>query len=91
MTIESILDLASTVRARRLELGLSQAQLASRAKVSREWLNSLERGKASVELLLVLRVIEALDLRMTLGPPEPEPGEDAGVDLDALIEEYRIR
>jgi HTH-type transcriptional regulator/antitoxin HipB len=87
MAIESIHDLASRVRGRRLELGLSQAQLADRAAVSREWVNSLERGKARVELILVLRLVAALGLRLTLA--EPSADEDSGVDLDALLEEHR--
>lgn len=91
MRIRSIHDLAATVRGRRLALGLSQAGLAARAHVSRDWVNSFEAGKPTVELILVLRLLEALDLRLDVSEPgdarEPSP---AGLtDLDALLDEYR--
>lgn len=86
--IESIDDLASTMRGRH-ELGLSQVRLADRAKISPEWLSSMSEGNASVQLILVLRLVEALGLRLSLGPRPPAPY--AGVDLDELLEEYRTR
>jgi HTH-type transcriptional regulator/antitoxin HipB len=90
MTIDSIHDLASTIRGRRLELGLSQAEIADRAGVSREWVNSMEAGKSTVELVFVLRLISALDLRLSLAKPEPSPAlDDDDVDLDELLDEYR--
>jgi HTH-type transcriptional regulator/antitoxin HipB len=91
MRVNSIHDLASAARGRRLELGLSQAELASRAGVSRDWVNSFEAGKPTVELILVLKILEPLGLRLDVadvadsqrsGPAEP-------VDLDALLDEYR--
>jgi len=90
MRVKSIHDLASAARGRRIELGLSQAELARRAGVSRDWVNSFEAGKPTVELLLVLRILEVLGLRMNIsgsaGPPEPLPARSA--DLDALLDEY---
>ncbi len=94
--IASIHDLAAAVRGRRLELGLSQAELAARARVSRSWINEFEAGKPSAELGLVIRLLDALDLDLSLlargdgergdRPPRPE-----AVDLDALLDDYRQR
>jgi len=58
-------------RERRLDLGLSQATLATRANVSRKWISAFERGKASAELPLVLRLLAALELRLDLTPAGP--------------------
>jgi y4mF family transcriptional regulator len=83
-------DLASAVRGRRRQLGMSQARLAEQAKVSRDWLGDFEGGKRSVELALVLRVIDVLGLEISLAeaPRSPEGGT---VDLDAYLDEYRQR
>ncbi len=65
-TIRSVGQLAATVRGRRLDLGLTQAELANRAGVSRDWLNSFEGGKPTVELAHVLRLLDALNLQLQI-------------------------
>ncbi|HUY42340.1 MAG TPA: helix-turn-helix domain-containing protein [Acidimicrobiales bacterium] len=66
MKINSALDLAATVRGRRHDLGLSQADLAERAGVSRVWIATVEAGKRSVNFGLVLRLLGSLDLTMDI-------------------------
>lgn len=82
--------LAATVRGRRQDLGLTQEQLAALAGVSRPWLSELEGGKASAEIGLVLRVVDALGLRMELRAPDVADAvsERQPVDLDALLDDY---
>jgi HTH-type transcriptional regulator/antitoxin HipB len=92
MGIESIHDLASAIKRRRLDLGLSQAEVAERAGVSREWVNSLEASKPTVELILVLRLLGALGLRINVTVPDPgETADGDSIDLDALLDDYRSR
>jgi HTH-type transcriptional regulator/antitoxin HipB len=93
VAIRSIRDLAAVVRGRRVDLGLSQAELASRAGVSRKWVYELEAGKATAEFGLILRVLDAMGLAL-----EETATDDTGkslhgsaVDLDGLIDEYRRR
>ena len=90
MRVNSIHDLASAVRGRRLDLGLSQAELASRAGVSRDWVNSFEAGKLTVELILVLRILEPLGLGLDVADlADSQSSRQAGpVDLDALLDEH---
>jgi len=64
MKVNSMGDVAATVRGRRKDLGLSQADLATRMGVSRAWINAVEAGKPSVEFDLVLRLLDHLGLRM---------------------------
>ncbi len=88
MRIGSLHDLAAAIRGRRQELGLSQAQLAARAHVSRAWVNAFESGKPAAELRLVLAVIDALGLELQIGDREDGPSRGAAVDLDVLLDDY---
>ena len=73
----------------RQELGLSQAQLAARAQVSRAWVNAFESGKPAAELRLVLAVVDALGLELQIGDREDGPARGAQVDLDRLLDDYK--
>lgn len=68
MRLDTIAEVAAAVRGRRAELGLSQDDLARRAYVSRKWVVELENGKATAELGLVLRVLDALELTVEASP-----------------------
>ena len=91
--INSILDLSSLARGRRQALGLSQAELATRAHVYRQWVSAFESGRPGSELRLILRLLEALELRLSVDPlgdargDRPAPSD--AVDLDALLEAHR--
>jgi HTH-type transcriptional regulator/antitoxin HipB len=91
MDVGSIRDLAALTRGRRRELGLSQAELAARARVSRQWVNAFESGKATAEVGLVIRLLDALELRMTVSEAAAPPAVrgPAPVDLDALLDEQQ--
>ncbi|MFF5296961.1 helix-turn-helix domain-containing protein [Paractinoplanes globisporus] len=83
MRLSSAQDLGRYVRDRRRAAGLSQADLAARATVSRRWLSDLELGKPTVELGLVFKVTSALGLYVDCRP-EPEPEIDLDAYLDSL-------
>ncbi len=85
MRIRSAHDLALHVRDRRRDLGLTQARLAEAAGVSRRWLSALESGKATAEVGLVLKILDALGLIVDIGPPR---GRRDGVDLDDILREH---
>lgn len=44
--------------------GLSQADLAQRADVSRRWLSQIERGHPGGEIANLMKVVRALDLSL---------------------------
>jgi len=93
MRIRKVHDLASLVRGRRLDAGWTQGGLAARADVSRKWVSDLERGKASVELAGVLRVLDALGIDLTAADAAgvtPAPAAPT-VDLDAHLARYLDR
>ena len=58
--------LGAIVAERRRELGMTQARLAERGGVSRQWLVRFEGGTRSVETGLALRMLRALDLHLEL-------------------------
>lgn len=60
--IRSCVALGAAVREQRVHQGLTQAKLAQRAGVSRQWLSALENGKPSVEMGKVLIVLSVLEL-----------------------------
>lgn len=90
--ISAIAEFAAVVRGRRKELGLSQAEAAARAGVSRPWLSEFERGKPKAELHLALRLLEALDLETTLQPRDADAANAEGTanppDLFAVLDSY---
>ncbi len=82
MMVRTARDLGAGVRDARLRHGWTQAELADRLGVSRQWVISLERGKASVELGTALRAVAALGLVADL---IDAPTRDTGIDLDRLL------
>jgi HTH-type transcriptional regulator/antitoxin HipB len=70
-------DVATAVRQARKERGLTQAQLAQRAGVGRDWLVRLEKGHPRLELAKVLDTFTALGLSLSVeAMPTQEPESD---------------
>ena len=102
ITVNSI---RAKVLAKRLEIGLSQSEVARRAGVSRKWVSEFERGKAKAEFGLVMRLVDTLGLEMHLEDSAPakelkaKQSTSAGVsvgrmhlskvDLDQIARDYR--
>lgn len=61
-------ELGEAVLVARQAAGLSQAELAQRARVSRKFLNQLEHGKPSLRVDKVMDVLEALSLAPLVVP-----------------------
>jgi y4mF family transcriptional regulator len=87
MRLANARDLGNVVRERRRGSGLTQDQLATRARVSRRWLSDLESGKESADFGLVLRTLRTLGL-VLLAVPEKEL---TPIDLDEHLAQYRTR
>lgn len=67
MQIRTPRELGAFVRDARKGRGMTQAQLADRARVSRTWVVDLEAGKRTLEIGLVMSVLEILELIIELG------------------------
>jgi HTH-type transcriptional regulator/antitoxin HipB len=66
MQIRTPRALGAFVRDARKRRGMTQAQLADRARVSRTWVVDLEAGKRTLEIGLVMLVLEILGLIIKL-------------------------
>jgi transcriptional regulator with XRE-family HTH domain len=90
--IRTMHDLVSVARGRRIELGLTQAELASRSGVSRDWVNSFERGKRTVEISLVFRLFDALGIGVeAMDASAIGDAPDGPPNLDAFLDGYHKR
>lgn len=92
MKIRTASELGLALRERRRELGLTQAELAARIEVSRQWVGSAERGKHRADVGLVLRAAQALHLILDLRSERASAASDRKarrVDIDAVVRAAR--
>ena len=85
MKIISARDIAALVKQERKKCGWTQAELAMRSGVSRDWIIALEKGKPTLELGLVLRAVKALKIRLDATCPS-----DKNSRVDSLITTDRL-
>ena len=62
--------IGAAIRAHRTNGGWTQAELAKAVGVSRKWLVEIERGKETVELGLVLKVMNKMGMELGVLPPK---------------------
>jgi len=86
MQIQTARELAAVVRARRKKMNWTQMDLAKSTGTGRDWVIDLEKGKATLELGLVLRMLRVLGLAIHLEPVQ-EPRQNSGIDLNDLLDE----
>ncbi|HJW01522.1 MAG TPA: helix-turn-helix transcriptional regulator [Arthrobacter sp.] len=68
MTDPITMQLAAEVRSRRLQLGLTQQDLADMAGVSERFVRFVEQGKPSVQLDSLTALLETLGLELRVVP-----------------------
>lgn len=91
MLIRTPAELGAILRDRRKKLKLDQSTLAKRIGVSRQWVIEVERGHARAELGLILRALDALDIRLDAGT-EQTPARRVtkpGIDINAIVARAR--
>ena len=77
------IELGRAVQRARARLGLTQAEAAKKAGVSRRWLIELERGHGNAQIGKVLAALQALGLTLEVVPHELPTGRS---ELDDIIE-----
>jgi HTH-type transcriptional regulator/antitoxin HipB len=81
-------QLGRVVKVKRQEKGLSQSALAAQLGVERKWVIRLEAGNPKAELGLVLKLLDVLDLRASLGDETlPSKGNESRVAEPSRLEE----
>lgn len=86
MQLHTVRDVGAAAREARVRLKLTQAEVALRAGVSREWLVRLEQGHPRLEMQLVLDTLAVLGLALTVGESEPADTSHAARWDDVLAE-----
>lgn len=84
MLIRTPTDLGAVIRDRRKQRGLGQAELANHIGVSRQWLIGVEKGRSRAELGLILRTLNALDLRIDTNEART-PSRPDSPNIDAIV------
>lgn len=72
------------IRDARRQAGISQAELARRAGVSRSVVNAYERGTRQPSVAALERLVAAAGLRLALAPSRPDPVSAGEQLLDVL-------
>ena len=60
---QDLVNLGSTIRARRMALALSQEALADYAEIDRSHMGKIERGERNVTFLNILRIAHAVECK----------------------------
>ena len=81
MPARTAAEVGQFVREQRKIQGLTQADLATKAGVSRDWLVRLEQGHHRLELGLVMAITEALGFGVTFTAVQ----KSANSPLDAML------
>jgi hypothetical protein len=56
--------------------------------MSRQWVSEFEAGKPTAELGFVLRLLDVLELRLSLDERVPDSSGGTNVDLDDVLDAY---
>jgi len=91
MLVRTPADLGAVIRDRRKQLELGQATFAGRIGVSRQWIIEIERGHPRAELGLVLRALDALDIRLDANIDQTKRRRSGAVDIDAIVAKAKKR
>lgn len=84
-TSPSLIILGETIKARRHELGLTQAQMAVRGKLHQRWISNVESGKRNLSYGSLCRMLPALELPLSelIARAEAAEAEAAEAAADA--------
>jgi len=82
MHVRTASAIGAAIRSRRRELKLDQAQLARKIGATRQWLITIEKGKDTAEIGMVLRALAALGLDLDVQPSNTRA--DAALDIEPL-------
>jgi transcriptional regulator with XRE-family HTH domain len=87
MFIRTPADLGAVIRDKRKQLGLDQSTFAKRIGVSRQWVIGVERGHARAAMGLVLRAIDALDIRLdaSMEQKSRRGSTTSAIDINAIV------
>jgi HTH-type transcriptional regulator/antitoxin HipB len=93
MRLRTPADFGAAIRDHRLRARLTQATLARKVGVGRQWIVEVEKGKPGAPIALLLRTLDALKiaLRTDESPHSAKraPRKNKSVNLDLLLDNLR--
>jgi HTH-type transcriptional regulator/antitoxin HipB len=93
MRLRTPADFGAAIRDRRLRAHLTQATLARKVGVGRQWIVEVEKGKPGAPLSLVLRTLDELNIALKtddgLQNTKCAPRKNKAVNLDSLLNSLR--
>lgn len=91
MLVRTPAELGAVLRDRRKKLNLDQSTLAKRIGVSRQWVIEVEHGHPRAELGLILRALDALDIRLDASTEQisARGSTKPAIDIDAIVAKAR--
>jgi HTH-type transcriptional regulator/antitoxin HipB len=85
MQVHTVRDLGAAVREARAKRHMTQADLARRAGVSREWLVRFEHGHPRLEAQLILDTLDAAGLTLTTSSADSAPTDQTEATWDEVF------
>jgi y4mF family transcriptional regulator len=93
MRLRTPADFGAAIRDRRLRARLTQAALARKIGVGRQWIVEVEKGKPGAPLSLILRTLDALNIALQTDEPthnaKRASRKNKTVNLDSLLANLR--
>lgn len=91
MLINDLVELGVLIRRRRIELRLSQTDLAEQTGTTRQWISRLEKGKNDIGTARLLAVLDVLELNLEIRPPRFDSALKFGQrrHLEAFADRHR--
>jgi HTH-type transcriptional regulator/antitoxin HipB len=89
MNLRTAEQLGAAIRLKRKEKHLTQSQLANLLGAERKWVINLEAGNSKAEIGLVLRALEALNLRAFLTDVAKQGTRDTLRDASRLDQVFQ--
>ncbi|MDO5502951.1 MAG: helix-turn-helix transcriptional regulator [Actinomycetia bacterium] len=83
MHVRTVTDLGAAVRAERRRQGMTQAELAAKMHVGRDWVVRFESGRPRLEAQKVLDALAAVGLGLDVSPREADDD-----DLEEMFGEW---
>lgn len=77
--------LATNIKARRKELGITQEALALDAGIDRTYISQIERGISNPSLLVLVKVAEILNVEVVKLLAEPLETQDTNIGTNGAI------
>lgn len=87
MLTSTPVDVGAVVRQRRIDLSMSQTELAEKVGTTRQWISRFEKGTADVTLSRALAILRELDMTVDLRPRVRKAGTIIPAETLARINE----